>query len=981
MSLRILSAIAILVSLSAPLLAARTAVLDNGLVCVTFHLDTGAYDIKMDKGVTVVSGARASMNGASSADAGYERTARMEPLADDIGTGRRMIVTCVRPNDPSLLIEFREYTSSSRVVIREGISNVTGDSIRVHSLHPLAGGRLLPGTAWSDVKTLNGDSGACDTQVKDGVWRICANSALLTLRQGSIRRSLVLGGLATSDFCKYVHFFPEGSSARMHELAAVMGPGTSLAAYCDSISGPWPASGTGASLIALNGVPYTFPNAPIDSSGPAPLVTELFDNNALRYRGAGLDPAKDYVLGFSWWDGDSGGRMASITAIGSDGKQWPIMARRALPHPGAGSGLPGECALAVPRGAYRDGVCTFTFSHEKGANVVVSEVWLWQAASIPAQWQEPLSTHVTASAISTDTTGAVADLEESDPVGRLVDRGETYLSADSFMVDAGIADPFSALESYGRTLRLATHAHPHAYDFPTVCAWYAGVWRTPGAQNHPGKSRYLINTTPGLVQEAAMAKASGFLHYSRMAGRLVPDTYQADNPQGWWDDAHWRLGGYYVAPRDSSMSFGKGMHDLGCLAFTYFQPNHVSEDFARLHPDWLVGKNPGAALDWTTPAVQSYMKTVFAAMRGGIDGVMYDYCDDVWGHNAVVGGFFDPHATATSYYRKLFQLTKQGLGPDSWVHERNIGSPNNDLTVGLADLERTSGDTDKITPQLVSRGGLRWYKDRVVMNYDMDSKDLTSAWKMKGWTGSDEDGRRMTLTMSYVAASRLLLAQSFRDLTPEQLHDLSRVFPYPTAPHSARPIDAFCHEGCPRVYADKVTGDWLEVALYNNTIPTCAQTLSVPLSVAAVDGGLDLDPNADYYIYDFWNDSFSGRLHGSGVLSQTLRPGEARVLSVHRVLDHPQFLSTNRHISQGQLDMESFPKWDASAASLSGVSKVVGAEAYRIVIALNRRKIAKVVATGAAAHFDLSGTDPNLATLTLKSSTDQAVAWSIRFRR
>jgi hypothetical protein len=64
-----------------------------------------------------------------------------------------------------------------------------------------------------------------------------------------------------------------------------------------------------------------------------------------------------------------------------------------------------------------------------------------------------------------------------------------------------------------------------------------------------------------------------------------------------------------------------------------------------------------------------------------------------------------------------------------------------------------------------------------IIAYDMDSKELTSAWKVDGWTGTDQDGRRMLLTMAYVAASRLLLANSFRDLKPEVLHDLERPSP------------------------------------------------------------------------------------------------------------------------------------------------------------------------------------------------------------
>ena len=117
----------------------------------------------------------------------------------------------------------------------------------------------------------------------------------------------------------------------------------------------------------------------------------------------------------------------------------------------------------------------------------------------------------------------------------------------------------------------------------------------------------------------------------------------------------------------------------------------------------------------------------------------------------------------------------------------------------------------------------------------MDGKDITRAWKpeksghekgFKGWSGTDQDGRRMTLTMAAVAASRLLIANSFRDMLRGH-HDLSRIFPYHTEPRSARPVDAFTTKGWPRIYDFAVTADWHQVTLFNNTLPTREETIAI----------------------------------------------------------------------------------------------------------------------------------------------------------
>ena len=314
-----------------------------------------------------------------------------------------------------------------------------------------------------------------------------------------------------------------------------------------------------------------------------------------------------------------------------------------------------------------------------------------------------------------------------DPVGRRVDPGERYLPEDRFYVDFATDDPFQAAEQYGLAVRAAQQATPNPYTFPTICSWYAGVTFEPDAQNHPEKSRYGIATTSGQVEEMDFIRKTGFLDYSTIALRLVPDNYTPNNPQGWWDDKHWQEQGFYTPPYETSEKWGQAIQKRGGLAITYFQSDRVSADFRKEHADLVL---PGrGALDYTKPEVQRYMQGVYAAMRGNIAGMMFDYCDELWCFNLSQGGFFDDRVTAASVYRRVFQLAKDGLGPRSWIHERPVDNPGSDMAVGLIDSQRTSGDTASISPKLIARSGLRWYKNRVLFAYDMDSKSLLNAWK------------------------------------------------------------------------------------------------------------------------------------------------------------------------------------------------------------------------------------------------------------
>jgi len=321
-------------------------------------------------------------------------------------------------------------------------------------------------------------------------------------------------------------------------------------------------------------------------------------------------------------------------------------------------------------------------------------------------------------------------------------------------------------------------------------------------------------------------------------------------------------------------------------------------------------------------------------------------------------------------------LAKTGLGKESWIHERAINNPPFELALGIVDSQRTAWDTDKVDPALIARSGLRWYKNRVVLAYDMDSKELTSAWKIPGYTGTQRDGRRMLLTMAYVAASRLLLANSFRDLDKETLADLERTFPYPKEPRSARPIDAFTKAGWPEVYDFEVEKGWHQVTLFNSDLPTKSKQFRVPMSKPNVLGGLGLNRKKQYWVYDFWNDALVGMVSGSKSLVQSLRPGEARMLSVREVMSHPQVISTNRHIMQGAMEWSRRPTWNAINRSLSGTARVVVGETYTMVLALNGWRIAQT--RGAIAKVLPGGMN---AQISIRSATNGESNWACRFTR
>lgn len=593
----------------------------------------------------------------------------------------------------------------------------------------------------------------------------------------------------------------------------------------------------------------------------------------------------------------------------------------------------------------------------------------------------------------------VVCLRGEDPVGRKVDVGETYMAADRYYIDGSQPDVFKSLEIYGRAVSRANDVQVKAYTFPTVCAWYAfGYFHGKGG-NFYAQDPNAGNNTPTCVEEIDLAKDAGFLNYAPVAIRLVPDKYLGDTEQGWWDDEHWQQFGHYQEPYETSEKYCQAVLERGGLPFTYFQTGLPSDDYARAFPGHMMRNDiseldkkhmhhvPYVTFDYTDKGFQKHLKKVWGNLRkAGLGGVMFDYPETAWRRE---GGFADETISCAAAYRKVFEIARKGLGPDAFLHERNLGWPTVsssdgtklgtangdgvaipvlDNCVGLVNSQRVMGDTVDFKPEQVTRCGLRWYKCRTLYAYDMDAKAVSK----------NQEERRAMVTMAYVVSGRLLLGTGFANMTPAMVHDLARTFPYHTQRKSARPIDLLLRE-VPMIYDFDVNDDWHQLALYNGESTNEAVVVNVPLSGNRTDGALGLDPEAAYYLYDFWNDVFPGKLKGTDTLQQKLRAGEARMLSVHKVEDVPQFLSTSRHIMQGYLDLVEKPQWNEGDQVLAGTSTVVANDPYELVFACNGKTPASVTASEADPILGWKDQSKGIAMLTLKTDKNSNVRWTIKF--
>ena len=160
-------------------------------------------------------------------------------------------------------------------------------------------------------------------------------------------------------------------------------------------------------------------------------------------------------------------------------------------------------------------------------------------------------------------------------------------------------------------------------------------------------------------------------------------------------------------------------------------------------------------------------------------------------------------------------------------------------------------------------------------------------------------------------------------------------------------------------------------------------TGAAPATIACPVERIGLPAAKEYVAFDFWSGRFLPNF--KDVLKADLPGGSCKILAVRPLCEHPQLLSTSRHVTQGMMDVTG-ENWDAASATLSGSSRVVANDPYelRIVTPAGERswQVASVgvspedQAGGVAAGFKLDG---QRLRVKLTSPLSREVRWTVHF--
>ena len=478
------------------------------------------------------------------------------------------------------------------------------------------------------------------------------------------------------------------------------------------------------------------------------------------------------------------------------------------------------------------------------------------------------------------------------------------ISSNRLMIATG-ADPYAALEAYatavGRVRNARTSSIVNGW-----CSWFytlANVSEEEVLRNTAFAARHLKQFGLEYIQ--------------------IDEGYQRWHGD-WEGNERFPHGMKWLADKIKGYGFKPG---LWLAPYVISEPTEVFQK----HPEWLVknsdgspkrvgnwpsedaevarGENPKRyCLDITHPDAARWLHDLVdtIANRWGYEMIKVDFV--AWSILSA-DRYFDSTSTSAQVYRKGFEIMRAAAGERCHLLDCGPGS----ISAGLIDSMRIELDsgygfskdvwktyfTDP-TCSMVAAAKRYYFHKRTWIN-DADHVCLGLL--------SDEQSEAAA-TIIALSGGNLISGDRLVELSPSKLAILKKTIP--SCGEAARPVDLFDSDA-QSVFAlkfEKPFGEWTVVGLFNSS-------LTEPVEKRFPLERLWLDRGRQYLAFDFWKQQFVGAVLDE--IKVVVPPGSVTLLALHERTGKPQWISSDRHVCQGAIEIEDV-KWSDKDRTLSGIS-------------------------------------------------------------
>ena len=370
-------------------------------------------------------------------------------------------------------------------------------------------------------------------------------------------------------------------------------------------------------------------------------------------------------------------------------------------------------------------------------------------------------------------------------------------------------------------------------------------------------------------------------------------------------------------------------------------------------------------LDPTHPGASEYLRDLFARLRGewGYSYFKVDGQPTVLEEYRKKGDFMaTPGGDAETLLRGTLETIREAIGPGSYL----LGCWGTPLAgIGILNGSRSSDDVEpswkgfRTAFEAMVRWGflhnIAWYNDPDVLIV----RPPLGEGKARAWA-----------TAVGLSGQALMASDRMPDLPASRVSILKKVFPAV----DVRPLDLFKPQDCNKTIWDlKVNhnGRRYDVVACFNLDERKPDRLRLNWEE------LGLKADAPYHLFDFWRGAYLGcREKGYSV---EVPPADCRVITLVKAEQRPQLISTDRHITQGWIDLLELD-YDAQSMTYSGKSALIGGEPLTLTFAFppsgTTFTIKSVTADGAKAAFE---NNRGWAQVRLHAAETGQYRWRVRF--
>jgi len=370
------------------------------------------------------------------------------------------------------------------------------------------------------------------------------------------------------------------------------------------------------------------------------------------------------------------------------------------------------------------------------------------------------------------------------------------------------------------------------------------------------------------------------------------------------------------------------IRQLGLQPGIWIAPYGVSEHapMVQTHPEWLAHDTAGNLqttastrgvryiLDITHPGARQWLRELIETIVDvwGYDFIKIDFVE--WTLLAIER-YYDPAVSRAQAYRLGVETMRAAMGPQRHLLDCGPGP----VTVGLIDSMRIEQDRPRPT----------W--EHYVKHSSSTAPAVAKRYYFhrRTWINDADHLCLALLTIPQAQAVASLIALSggtvisgdrLYDLDATRLNILTRVFP--TYGEAARPLDLF-EKDRPELFALHIRKDfatWWLVG-YFNWDPEAEVTREFAVSRLGLE--------SPCLVYDFWEQRLLADTSGS--LQLHFDPSSVHLLAIHEHRGVPQVVSTDRHYTQGAVELAQV-QWDAAQGTLSGIGLGAPGLSWTLVI-------------------------------------------------